>query len=329
MRTRRLGNSDLKVPVICFGCWAIAGDSIWGPQDERDAVEAIRLAVDLGMNFFDTAEGYGAGASEELLGRGLRGLRERAIVATKASPNHHEPAALKQACEDSLRRLQTDYLDLYQLHWPSRTVPFEDTWGAMVELIEEGKVRVAGVSNWGPQDLEAMLQFGHPDANQVSYSLLFRAIEYEIQPACVAHNISILCYMPLMQGLLAGKFASADEVPPGRARSRHFSGDRPDARHGEPGFEEETFAAVDAIRAIADEVGAPMAQVAIAWLLAQPGVGSVITGIRSPEQARANAAAAELELPAGILDRLTRATDALKATLGPNADMWQSDSRIR
>ena len=176
MRTRRLGNSDLEVPVICFGCWGIAGDSIWGPQDEQHAVDAIRLAVDLGMNFFDTAEGYGGGESEELLGRGLRGLRERAIVATKASPNHHEPAALKQACEDSLRRLGTDYLDLYQLHWPGREVPFEDTWGAMQELIDEGKVRIGGVSNWGPQDIEAILQFGHPHVNQVSYSLLFLSL---------------------------------------------------------------------------------------------------------------------------------------------------------
>lgn len=281
------------------------------------------------MNFFDTAEGYGAGDSEALLGRGLRGIRERAIIATKASPTHHEPAKLRAACEESLRLLGTDYLDLYQLHWPSREVPFADTWGAMEELIAEGKVRAAGVSNWGPRDLDELLRSGRPASNQVSYSLLFRAIEYEILPRCREEQIAILCYMPLMQGLLAGKFASADEVPPGRARSRHFSGDRPQARHGEPGFEEETFAAVRAIREIADGLGAPMAQVAIAWDLAQPGVGSVITGIRNPEQARANAAAADFELPPDALEALTRVTEPLKCLLGPNADMWQSDSRIR
>lgn len=329
MRTRRLGNSDLEVPVICFGCWAIAGDNIWGPQDEQDAVDAIRLAVDLGMNFFDTAEGYGAGASEALLGRGLRGIRERAIIATKASPSHHEPTKLRAACEQSLCRLDTDYIDLYQLHWPSREVPFADTWGAMEDLIAEGKVRAGGVSNWGPRDLDELLQAGRPASNQVSYSLLFRAIEYEILPRCREEQIGILCYMPLMQGLLAGKFASADEVPPGRARSRHFSGDRPQARHGEPGAEEETFAAVRAIRAIAEELGVPMAQVAIAWDLTQPGVTSVITGIRNPEQARANAAAADLELPPDVLEALNRATEPLKRLLGPNADMWQSNSRIR
>lgn len=329
MRTRKLGTSDLEVPVICFGCWAIAGDSVWGPQDERDAIDAIRLAVDLGMNFFDTAEGYGAGESEALLGRGLKGIRERAIIASKASPGHHEPAKLRAACEESLRRLRTDYLDLYQLHWPSREVPFADTWGAMEELIAEGKVRAGGVSNWGPRDLDELLQAGRPASNQVSYSLLFRAIEYEILPRCIEEQIGILCYMPLMQGLLAGKFANADEVPPGRARTRHFSGDRPQARHGEPGAEEETFAAVRAIREIADGLGAPMAQVAIAWVLAQPGVTSAITGIRNPEQARANAAAAELELPPDVLEALDRITEPLKRLLGPNADMWQSDSRIR
>jgi len=329
MRTRTLGTSGIEVPVICFGCWAIAGDSIWGPQDEQDAVDAIRLAVDLGMNFFDTAEGYGAGDSEALLGRGLQGIRERAIIATKASPSHHEPAKLRAACEESLRLLGTDYIDLYQLHWPSREVPFADTWGAMEELIAEGKVRAGGVSNWGPQDLDELLQAGRPASNQVSYSLLFRAIEYEIKPSCLAEQIAILCYSPLMQGILAGKFATADDVPGTRARSRHFSGDRPDARHGLPGAEAETFAAVRAIAEIAAEVGAPMAELAIAWLIAQPGVGSVITGIRNPEQARANAAAADLELPAEVLAELDRVTEPLKCTLGANADMWQSDSRIR
>ncbi|MGC9319159.1 MAG: aldo/keto reductase [Armatimonadota bacterium] len=329
MQTRKLGNSDLEVPVICFGCWAIAGGQWWGEQDERDALDAMRVAIDLGLNFFDTAEGYGGGASEELLGRGLKGVRGEAIIATKASPNHHEPDALKQACEDSLRRLQTDHIDLYQLHWPSRSVRFEDTWEAMEELIDEGKVRVGGVSNWGPQDLDEILQYGHPDVNQVSYSLLFRAIEYEIQPKCVEEDISILCYSPLMQGMLTGKYDGPDDVPEGRARSRHFSDERQGTRHGEGGAEEETFQAIDRIREICEEVGEEMTHVAVAWLIAQPGVGSVITGIRNPEQARDNAAAADLTLPQDVIDRLDKATEPLKEKLGPNADMWESESRIR
>ena len=329
MRTRTLGRSDLKVLVICFGCWAIAGDSIWGEQDERDAINAMHEAVDHGLNFFDTAEGYGAGASEALLGRGLSNRRDRVILATKASPNHHAPEALKQACEDSLRRLQTDYLDLYQLHWPSREVPFADTWAAMQELIDEGKVRAGGVSNFGPQDLDMLLEAGHPVSDQVAYSLLFRAVEYEIAPKCEAEGISILCYSPIMQGLLAGKFATPDEVPETRARSRHFSSDRPQARHGEPGAEELTFETIAAIRAIADDLGEPMHRMAIAWLIAQPAVGSVIVGIRNPEQARDNIAAGNLELPAEVIDRINEATRPLKEILGANADMWQGESRIR
>ena len=329
MRTRTLGRSDLQVPVICFGCWAIAGDSIWGEQDERDAINAMHEAIDHGLNFFDSAEGYGAGGSEALLGRGLSDRRDRVILATKASPNHHAPDALKQACEDSLQRMQTDYLDLYQLHWPSREVPFADTWGAMQELIDEGKVRAAGVSNFGPQDLGTLLEAGRPASDQVAYSLLFRAVEYEIAPTCEAEGISILCYSPIMQGMLAGKFAKPDDVPDSRARSRHFSDERPQARHGEDGAEELTFETIAAIREIAEDLGEPMHRVALAWLIAQPAVGSVIVGIRSPEQARDNIAAGNLELPSEVIDRLNEATRPLKERLGANADMWQGESRIR
>ncbi len=329
MRTRKLGTSELDVPVICFGCWAIAGGSLWGEQDERDAIDAMHEAIDHGLNFFDSAEGYGGGESEELLGRGLSDRRDEVIIATKASPNHHAPADLKQACEDSLQRLQTDYLDLYQLHWPSREVPFEDTWGAMQELIDEGKVRAAGVSNWGPVDLDTILEHGHPEVDQVAYSLLFRAVEYEIAPKCEQEEISILCYSSIMQGLLADKYTSPDEVPDGRARSRHFSSDRPQARHGEEGAEELTFDTIAAIRDIAEEVGEPMHRLAIAWLIEQPAVGSVIVGIRSPEQARDNIAAANLELSGDVIEELSEVTQPLKEKLGENADMWQGESRIK
>jgi aryl-alcohol dehydrogenase-like predicted oxidoreductase len=199
----------------------------------------------------------------------------------------------------------------------------------MQELIDEGKVRAGGVSNWGPKDLDAILQHGHPDVDQVAYSLLFRAVEYEIAPKCEEEEISILCYSPIMQGLLADKYASPDEVPEGRARSRHFSSDRPQARHGGEGAEELTFDTIDAIRAIAEDVGEPMHRVALAWLVEQPAVGSVIVGIRNPEQARDNAKAGNLNLSTEVIDRLNEATQPLKEELGANADMWQGESRIR
>ena len=313
---------------MAMGCWAIAGDAFWGEQDESDAIEAIHAAMDSGVNFYDTAEGYGNGYSEEVLGRALEGRRERAIIATKASGNHHTPEGLRAGCEDSLRRLRTDYLDLYQLHWPSRNIPFADTWGAMQELIAEGKVRVGGVSNFGPRDLTRLLETGHPDVNQLAYNLLFRAIEFEIQPLCEQREVSILCYSSIAQGLLTGKFHAPEDVPEGRARTRHFSPDRGLARHGEPGAEDEAFRAIAEVRKIADELGAPMHHVAIAWLIRRPAVASVLVGMRNRQQALDNAAAANLDLPAEVMARLNAVTEDLKHKLGPNADMWQGDSRI-
>jgi aryl-alcohol dehydrogenase-like predicted oxidoreductase len=161
------------------------------------------------------------------------------------------------------------------------------------------------------------------------YSLLWRAIEYEIQQECVKKSIGILCYSPLAQGLLTGKFSSPDEVPAGRARIRFFSSDRPLARHGEPGCEDKVFAAIEQIRAICGEIGQPMANVALAWLLHQPGVTSAIAGARRPDQIRQTAQAVALALSPEIVSRLAEATEEVKRAIGPNPDMWQATSRFR
>ena len=160
MQLRKLGNTEIAVSAVGMGCWAIVGDSTWGPQDEADTLAAIEAALSSGVNFFDTAEAYGDGFSEEILGKAFRGMRDKVVIATKASPNHHEPSRLKKACEDSLRRLRTDYIDVYQLHWPSREVPFDDTWEAMRVLQQEGKIRAASVSNFGAKDLGNLIP-GH------------------------------------------------------------------------------------------------------------------------------------------------------------------------
>ncbi|MGQ9682887.1 MAG: aldo/keto reductase [Anaerolineae bacterium] len=329
MQYRKLGRSDLQVSVISLGCWALAGDAVWGPQDERDAAAAIHAALDCGINLFDTTEAYGEGRSEELLGRALAGRRQQVLIGTKVLPNHQRPQDLRAACEASLRRLQTDYVDIYYLHWPNWDLPIAETLGALQRLQQEGKVRVVGVSNYGRRDLTDLLAAGRAEVDQLCYSLLWRAIEDEIIPCCLEHGVGIACYSPLAQGLLTGKFASADEVPDGRARTRHFRGTRPQARHGETGAEAETFAAITRIRTLCEEAGVPMAQAAVAWLLAQPGVATVIAGGRSEVQVRANAAAADLHLPDELLAALTTATEELKAKLGPNPDMWQAESRIR
>ena len=290
----------------------------------------LAAAYESGINFFDTAEGYGNGYSEQLLAKVLAPMRDQIVIASKVSPDHFAPDDLRAACERSLQNLQTDYIDLYQLHWPNHDIPIDETLGVLEELKEAGKIRAYGVSNFGPQDLKGALLTEKPiTSNQVAYNLLFRAIEWEIQPICNAADISILPYSPLMQGLLTGKFKSADEVPADRARSRHFSNDRLIAKHGEEGAEKETFATIDRLRAIAKEVELPMADISLAWLLAQPNVTSVLVGARNAEQARQNVLSAQAAVSPAIVERINAATQQLKEKLGPNADMWQNPPRIR
>lgn len=329
MQYRTLGKTDLSVSAIAMGCWVLAGDTTWGPQNEADSIATVHAALDAGVTLFDTAEGYGAGASESILGRALTGRRSRAVIATKLSRSNSTAEQVSRACHASLQRLQTNYIDLYQIHWPSRSVPLDETMGALDRLRQQGKIRAVGVCNLGVQDLSDLLPVGRPASNQLPYSLLWRAIEYEIQGLCVAENVDILCYSPLAQGLLTGKFHSADEVPEGRARTRHFGAHRPQARHGEPGCEAETFAAIERIRTLAGALGRPMSQVALAWLLCQPGVAAVITGARRPDQIVETAQAVDRALSPDSLAALDAATVDLKHRLGPNPDMWQSDGRFR
>jgi len=330
MQYRTLAKTDIEVSTICFGCWGIIGGFNWGPQDERDSIEALRAAYDAGVNFFDSAEAYGDGDSEQLIAKGLSDVRDDIVIATKISGSHFRPDELRAACERSLTNLATDRIDLYQLHWPNHDTPVEETLGLLEALKEEGKIRAYGVSNFGPLDLGGCLATQYAvSSNQLAYNMLFRAIEFEILPVCAREGVSVLCYSSLMQGLLTGKFADADAVPEDRARTRHFSCSRPHARHSDDGAEGEAFAAIGEIRAVAEELREPMADVSLAWLLAQEGVTSVIVGGRNADHAKRNALAADLTLEQDVIERLSAATDALKQKLGPNADMWQTESRMR
>ena len=332
MEYRNLGRSGVSVSAIAMGCWGIGGDWTWGAQDQEATNATVHEALDLGVNLFDNAEGYADGGSETALGIALKGRRHEAVIATKASDTHLAPPDIFAACEGSLRRLQTDYIDLYQLHWPSRAVSLAETLGALDELKREGKVREVGVCNFGVGDLADLLAL-EPAApavtDQLPYGLLWRAVEDAILPRCRTAGLGILAYTPLAQGLLTGKFRTADEVPEGRARTRHFAGNRPKSRHGEPGAEAEAFEAIDQIRGISERAGLSMTRVALAWVLAQPGVSSVLVGARRPEQIRENAKAAAVRLDADLVRQLTDATAALKAKLGPNPDEYQSVSRFR
>lgn len=322
MEYRQLGNSSLYVSPIGLGFWGIVGGDYWGPQDESDTLATVHSALDAGINLFDTAEGYGDGYSEQMLGRALQNRRSEAIIASKVAQHNVSPQALRSACERSLKNLQTDYIDLYQVHWPNRDIPFEDTMRTMLDLQAEGKIRVIGVSNFGKQDMPDMLACGRFESNQLPYSLLWRSIEFDIQPQCLDENIAILAYSPLNQGLLSGKYRHADEMAPSRTRTRHFRGDRPQSRHGLPGYETEVFETVEAIRQVCEDINQPMVPVALAWLTYQPAVASVLAGARNPDQIRSNAAAADLTLSQETLDRLDHITQDLKQKLGSDPDMW-------
>ena len=327
---RTLGKTDIQVSTVAMGCWAIIGDATWGAQKESDAIAAIHAAIDCGVNFLDTAEGYGAGYSEQIIAKALKGRRGEVVIGSKVSPNHvGDRKSLVAACDASLANLDTDYIDVYYLHWPNRDTPIDEILEGFDALKQAGKIRCFAVSNFGKLDLPELLQSGHCEVNQLPYNLLWRVIEKDIAPICLKNDISITCYSPIAQGLLAGKFASADEVPDGRARTRHFSPTRPQARHDEGGQEALTFATLGKIAEIAREIGRPMAEVSLAWLIHQPGVASVLVGARNAEQMTRNAAAMHLALEPEIVARLGAATEGLKMAFDTNPDMWQSTSRYR
>jgi aryl-alcohol dehydrogenase-like predicted oxidoreductase len=329
MNYRTLGSSDLEVSVLAFGAWQIGDSTYWGESAEADADAAVAAAVDAGITLFDTAEGYGGGRSEEILGKVLTPYRDKVLIASKVSPDHCAPADLRAACEASLTRLGTDVIDLYQVHWPCAPEGFADVWGAMNRLKEEGKIRQIGVSNFGPSHLAGWVAAGGCVSNQLGYNLLFRAIENEIVPACQKHGAGILAYMPLLQGILAGRWDTVDAIPASRRRTRHFSADREGVRHGETGCEDLLVETLAGIRGVADRIGQPMANVAIAWAIAQPGVSSVLVGARNPAQLTRNLAAVDLVLSEDVLADLSRITDPLKEHLGANADMWCGNLETR
>lgn len=331
MDTIKLPYSDVEISRIGFGAWPIVGGFNWGPQDEKDSVDALESAIEMGINFFDTAKVYGGGKSEELITRVLGGKRKELVLATKISPEEFRYQDLKDACEDRMQSLNTDYIDLLQLHWPNWDIPIEQPFSALMDLKKEGKIRAYGVSNFGVRDLKDALALEGVEisSNQLPYNLLWRAIEFEILPLCNEHNIPVLPYMPIMQGLLAGSFKHPDELAEDRARSRHFSSKRPQTRHGEDGCEEETFEAVEALRQFSVGLGISMVEMSLAWLLYQEGVGSVIVGARNRRQVLGNAKAIDVALKVESLARMDVVTEQLKQILGANPDLWQHDSRYR
>ena len=344
---RSCGTSGLVLSALGVGCWSFGGGEYWGGQAQRDADQVVRRAFELGINYFDTAEVYNDGRSELSLGRALKAIpRDRVVIGTKISPSSVAPEVLPRHCEASLKRLGTDYIDLYMVHYPvspqsirhftDDPIPCpsaQEAFAALSKLQEQGKVRYVGVSNFGVAKLEEALRTGVVVAvNELPFSLVARAIEYEILPRCRALGIGVVGYMPLWQGLLADRLGSLEELPPWRQRTRHFDARKNQlARHGGTGVEEQTWQAVLRIREIARELGLSTAEVALKWVLANPGMSCALAGARSRQQLEANAAAVDGALPPEVVGRLAEVTEELKDKLGPSFDYYESaaDDRTR
>jgi aryl-alcohol dehydrogenase-like predicted oxidoreductase len=330
MRYNKLGDSGVEVSEFSLGCWPFAGGKVWGHQEDSDSISTVHAALDAGITTFDTAEGYNdEHHSEEVLGRALKGRRKEAVIATKLSGPHLAGGEVERTCEASLKRLGTDVIDLYQIHWPNHDIPVEETYRALEALVSKGKVRAVGVCNFATGDLNDLLACGPIVTDQLPYNLLWRPIEDAILPKCRENGIGIVCYSPMAQGLLTGRYKGADEVPDGLSRSRLFKSTRPLAQHTEVGAEEEVFEAIGKIRKIADGLGQPMANVALAWVRQQPGVATLLVGARNPQELSWNLPALDLTLSDDVVRELSGLTDSVKRYLGGNADMWNSENRMR
>ncbi|PRY26430.1 aryl-alcohol dehydrogenase-like predicted oxidoreductase [Aliiruegeria haliotis] len=318
---RTFGNTDLKTSSIVYGCMGGAG--AFGAQEEKDSIEALQEAFNVGINFFDTAEAYGDGYSEQLLARALGDKRSELVISSKVTPANMAPDDLIDACERSLKNLGTDHIDLYMLHWPNRDVPFADSIGALQKLKQDGKIRWFGVSNFGTRDLDEALGLGEISVNQLPYHLFFRAIEFEVQPKCEAAGVPIMCYSSLMQGLLAGKYRSLQEFPVNRARTRMFDHRKwAEVVHTETGAEDAGQELLDALWALVEQTGLSMEELAIGWLKSRPAVGGVIVGTRNAAQSRDLKKLLDVELDAATLQTLSDASNRLKEDLGSDIDMW-------
>jgi aryl-alcohol dehydrogenase-like predicted oxidoreductase len=296
MQRVRLGKTDLEVSPIAFGTWAYGGE--WGSFDRDEAVGSIHHALDLGINLFDTAQAYGFGRSEELLADALwpRVKREDVVVATKGGlrPNGdgvvRDSSAkwLREGVEESLRHLRTDYIDLYQVHWPDPSTPAEETGAALNELVREGKIRHAGVSNYDVAQMAELARYGPVETLQPPYHAFRREIEREILPYTAANDIGVLIYGPLAHGLMSGRMTADTTFAPDDWRS-----DSSDFR-GETLVR--NLAVVDRLRAFARGRDITMPQLAVAWTLANPAVDVAIVGARRPDQLDGTASGADVTL---------------------------------
>jgi aryl-alcohol dehydrogenase-like predicted oxidoreductase len=318
MQKRKLGSSDVWITPILLGTWQ-AGKRMWVGIEDNEIIKAIRASVDVGMTTIDTAEIYGNGYSEQMIGQALCGIpRDRYELASKVFSNHLRVEQVLSACEQSLQNLKTEYLDLYQIHWPagsfkSDSVPIAETMQALNRLKEQGKIRAIGVSNFSLSQLQDARQYGQIDSIQPPYSLFWRKIDRELAPYCRAEGITILAYSPLAQGLLTGKFGPGHRFEEGdhRAENTLFEGEN----------YQRALHALDQLRPIAGSYGCSLSQLALAWVIAQPQT-CAIAGARNSDQVVSNAQAALLTLSTSDLEKMELISRIVTDHLDETPVMW-------
>lgn len=328
MELRQLKDSPVKVTPLAFGAWAIGG-WLWGGAEEKDSLRAIRASYDLGITSIDTAPVYGFGKSEELVGKAMQGVpRDRYQVLTKYGMNWTTPEGefyfdtfdntgkplkvyrfsgakrIMQDCEASLKRLKTDYIDLYQIHWSDSTTPISETMGAVARLIEQGKVRAAGVCNYSAQQVEEAVKTVNIVSNQIPYSMVHRAIEKEEVPQALKTGIGILPYSPLQRGILTGKIKPDHKFNEGDSRASH--------RYYKPENIRRINGLLDRIKPIADAHNVSLSQLVINWTVHRPAMACVLVGARDESQVKDNAKALSFKLTDEEMKKITQAADELK-----------------
>jgi aryl-alcohol dehydrogenase-like predicted oxidoreductase len=330
MRKRLLGKSALPVSPIVLGAWAIGG-WMWGGSNKKDSIRAIHASLEHGISSLDTAPIYGFGHSEEVVGEAIRGKRDQYEILTKAGMRwegtrgeyffttndnsgiqrdiykYSGRDSLIAECEDSLKRLGTDYIDLYQIHWPDHSTPIEEAMEAFRILIDQGKIRAAGVSNYSVEQMERAKSVVDLSSNQVPYSMVRRDIEEYVVPWCVDNNCGILAYSPLQRGLLTGKITPDYPFAPGD--------NRPETAHFKVNNLIKTNQFLEKIEPLAREKGCTLSQLVIAWTLKQPGITVALVGARTGEQVIQNAGALQVQLSEAELNAINKQLDMLNLDL--------------
>ena len=313
-----LGTSGVKVTPIIMGTWQ-AGKSMWAGIDDAEITRAIRTAFEAGIPVFDTAEEYGWGHSERVLGGALADVRGQVVYATKVFASHLQYDQIIEACHRSLKNLKTDYLDLYQIHWPagswgSPIVPIEESMRAMNDLKQQGKIKAIGLSNFSRIQLEEAASYGRIDSLQPPYSLFWRHVEKDAMPYCFENGVTVLAYSPMAQGLLTGKFGLDHKFVKKDHRSKNRLFKPENFRRGHQALAE--------LRPLAQRHGVGLGQLALAWVISHPGT-CAIAGARNSEQVLQNAKAVEVRLSASELTEIEAICSRVTDPLDDNPVMWE------